>query len=554
MSQTHLDIHRLSYDTLPHSVKGLQCCRQGLAHSPSYGKTGIAWILTWLVAANVVLFHWLSTQAVGNHSNGATLHRPGVGPHRSHPHQGWRFVSCAPVIAALLFGCSANASSLQSDDCLFNWAESNYPNLFASPSSPTVVGSPYTYRYYSTTNTYLGVSSFDNHVYYLGPDGKMEDEGPISDWLPKASCPAPVPPQIDCLFNWAERNYPSLFAPLGSVTTVWFNYTYRYYSTTKSFLAVSSEDNHVYYIGADGNSQNVGPISFWLSLAGCQNAFAGPAFPVIYIHGLNSSALAWAEPSSSLKDFLVNNGGWVFGGSPTYDPIQNKVTGIQGSGDFYTLSLNDNPNLGLNLKGGELSSIIQAVLNANPSKGKVILVGHSMGGLVAREYLQGLSKVPDTLQGISYRGDVDKLITVGTPHQGSYIAEICSTFTTFCEWLGYDPSSTVITDLRPDSAAINTLNDLQTNPLPNAVSYFSILGTGVDTISSNYPPFLKSGDFIVSALSQDISKLSGVFLTQPKSVTLEILDRGDCDYHGISILHLCEPGDPNVWQAILLDL
>ena len=84
---------------------------------------------------------------------------------------------------------------------------------------------------------------------------------------------------------------------------------------------------------------NEGSITFWLTLASCQNAFAVPPFPVIYIHGLNSSALAWADPSSSLKDFLVNNGGWVFGGSPTYEPISKRVTGIQGSGDFYTLSL-----------------------------------------------------------------------------------------------------------------------------------------------------------------------------------------------------------------------
>ena len=388
MPQAHFDTQILNYHIVTPPVKGLQRCWQGLSHSPSHSKTSIAWMLTWLAAANVVLFHWLSTHAIGSQSNGNALQRLGVRPYRFHPRQGWRFVSCAPVIAALLFGCSANAASLQTDDCLFNWVESNYPNLFAPTRSSTAVGTPYTYRYYSATNTYLGVSSFDNHVYYIGSDGKLQDEGILSDWLPKASCPTPVPPQIDCLFNWAESNYSSLFAPFGSATIVWSNYIYRYYSKTNAFLAVSSVDNHFYYLGANGNLQNEGPISAWLSLAGCQNTFAVPPFPVIYIHGLNSSAL----------------------------------------------------------------------------------------------------------------------------------------------------------------------NDLQTNPLPNTVSYFSILGIGVDTISSNYPPFLKSGDFIVSALSQDISKVSSVFQIKPKSVTLDILDRGNCDYHGISILHLCEPGDPNVWEAILLDL
>lgn len=40
---------------------------------------------------------------------------------------------------------------------------------------------------------------------------------------------------------------------------------------------------------------------------------------------------------------------------------------------------------------------------------KVVLVAHSMGGLVSRSYIQGSA----------YRGDVERLITLGTPHQGS---------------------------------------------------------------------------------------------------------------------------------------
>ena len=45
---------------------------------------------------------------------------------------------------------------------------------------------------------------------------------------------------------------------------------------------------------------------------------------------------------------------------------------------------------------------------------KVILIGHNMGGLAAREYLQSSS----------YDHDVAKLITVGTPHRGSFLADL----------------------------------------------------------------------------------------------------------------------------------
>lgn len=154
--------------------------------------------------------------------------------------------------------------------CLFNWAEKSYASLFAPTGSPTAVWSSYTYRYYSTSKAYLGVSSTDNHVYYLGQDGVLRDEGPLADWLPKAGCQPPPPPSVECLFNWAEKNYASLFAPAGSATAVWTVYTYRYYAATNAYLGVSSADNDVWYKGPDGVLLDAGPLSKWLPLAGCQ--------------------------------------------------------------------------------------------------------------------------------------------------------------------------------------------------------------------------------------------------------------------------------------------
>jgi triacylglycerol esterase/lipase EstA (alpha/beta hydrolase family) len=40
---------------------------------------------------------------------------------------------------------------------------------------------------------------------------------------------------------------------------------------------------------------------------------------------------------------------------------------------------------------------------------RYILIGHSMGGVVAREYVQGNF----------YNGDVDKIITLDSPHEGT---------------------------------------------------------------------------------------------------------------------------------------
>ena len=166
------------------------------------------------------------------------------------------------------FSVSLGSQALAPTDCLFNWAEQNYSGLFAPAGATTAVSGIYTYRHYSATNDYVGVSSVDGHVYYLGPDGVLQDEGTLYDWLPKASCPVPTP--TDCLFNWAEQNYPGLFAPSGATTTVSGGYTYRYYSGTNAYLRVSSTDNHVYYLGSDGVMQDEGAMSKWLPLAGCQ--------------------------------------------------------------------------------------------------------------------------------------------------------------------------------------------------------------------------------------------------------------------------------------------
>lgn len=72
--------------------------------------------------------------------------------------------------------------------CLLDWAEQSYPQLFSPAGAVSQVSPPYTYRYYRNTNAYVGVSSTDNHVYYLGPDGSLQDVGGLPGWLAKAGC------------------------------------------------------------------------------------------------------------------------------------------------------------------------------------------------------------------------------------------------------------------------------------------------------------------------------------------------------------------------------
>ena len=73
--------------------------------------------------------------------------------------------------------------------CLFNWAENNYPLLLSPTNYIVQVTPPYTYQYFKGTNSYAGISSVDNDVYYKVADGSLQDVGGIADWLFKAGCP-----------------------------------------------------------------------------------------------------------------------------------------------------------------------------------------------------------------------------------------------------------------------------------------------------------------------------------------------------------------------------
>lgn len=93
-----------------------------------------------------------------------------------------------PVRKIFSFQLDPVATTIPPISCLLNWAETAYPKLFSPAGVNSQVLVPYTYRYYKNTNSYVGVSSVDNHVYYLASNGVLQDEGTLASWLLTSGC------------------------------------------------------------------------------------------------------------------------------------------------------------------------------------------------------------------------------------------------------------------------------------------------------------------------------------------------------------------------------
>jgi pimeloyl-ACP methyl ester carboxylesterase len=128
--------------------------------------------------------------------------------------------------------------------------------------------------------------------------------------------------------------------------------------------------------------------------------------------------------------------------------------------DFFSLQFSRSANTdGLTLKALELADCLQELRRFTGCE-KLRIVAHSAGGLVARVYLQ------DALPKVKYAGDVDRLVTISTPHLGSNMADLWG------EFLG-----TRATSLQTNAELILRLN--RTLSLPRDVNFASIVVRGI---------------------------------------------------------------------------
>ena len=83
-----------------------------------------------------------------------------------------------------------HGNTTTSADCVFNWGEHHYANLLTPAPARAQTLAPYYYRHYPDTNSYVGISSQDDKLRYMGSasNNQMMDLGSMATWKQTARC------------------------------------------------------------------------------------------------------------------------------------------------------------------------------------------------------------------------------------------------------------------------------------------------------------------------------------------------------------------------------
>lgn len=90
-----------------------------------------------------------------------------------------------------------------------------------------------------------------------------------------ATTPVPSVPVLTgnaCVVAWLEVGNPAFTSPRTQTWETLGPYTARYYHASRAFLAISSLDQHLYYLGpvTENRLVDLGAVSNWLAPSGCQ--------------------------------------------------------------------------------------------------------------------------------------------------------------------------------------------------------------------------------------------------------------------------------------------
>ncbi len=146
--------------------------------------------------------------------------------------------------------------------------------------------------------------------------------------------------------------------------------------------------------------------------------------PILLIHGFNGSPANWTGPDDRFPDYLAQHG---------YDPALIRVFSYgydEYKGKRIYNNLGDIRQIAHRLDAADSTDAeeqqcsVDRLCEESVARGgpnKVTIIAHSSGGLITRYYLTRHS--PDEF-GTLYRGNVERVIFLGTPHRGVDVEDI----------------------------------------------------------------------------------------------------------------------------------
>lgn len=270
-------------------------------------------------------------------------------------------------------------------------------------------------------------------------------------------------------------------------------------STSSSLLNVTLENLSVTYPSLN-ESINLSSSPLCCAFGECSVCFTKNSsvnYPVILLHGHSFnekvSAVASLEIFNSLQEKLENDGyfnagSFFYAGYDDYSYATfggiNVPISIKASYYFDVFSSDSGISLletktdNIDTYSIRLKEIVENVKYIT-GKDKVILVTHSMGGLVARRYIQVFGS-----------DSVDRLVMVAAPNHGvdGFVVDYCTIFGTEDE----------CDDMNSDSLFLNKLNKQTSLDIPvyniigEGCSWENSDGDGIVKTESAYLPFAKN--------------------------------------------------------------
>jgi parallel beta-helix repeat protein len=269
--------------------------------------------------------------------------------------------------------------------------------------------------------------------------------------------------------------------------------------------------------------------------------------PVFLIHGLWSSQGTWINPCYSspvrkcgLRNFLQQRGYFVrlidhsdiLGASGSFDPFLDSRV--------------------VNRLVDSLESVRLIYHRLGFAITQVDVVGHSMGGLIARSLVAYKNRLYRN-SGNLFQGDIHRLITIGTPHYGSELAEwLTDNGDTIARTVLLNTGRQMgpgVAELRPNSQALanigvtNVLSHVLVGHAPPSSGTEKILntlllGTSIDELLGD------DHDTIVSSVSQS-GGLDGTAVADVFGVVHAVFPPAN---------DRSETTDPEVWNQVLVAL